>query len=177
MCTAWVFAVVALFVALTAVMTYPQVQQLGSTVARNEGDALFSTWRLAWVAHQLPRDPLNLFNGNIFHPERGTLAFSDAMIVPALVTAPLIWAGVPQLLAYNLIFLSGFALSGVAMFLLVRSLTGSVPAALLAGFIFAFLPYRFMHYAHLELQMSQWMPCASGHCTAPSSTGGFVTAC
>jgi hypothetical protein len=157
-CTAWVFAVVALFVALTAVMTYPQVQQLGSTVARNEGDALFSTWRLAWVAHQLPRDPLNLFDGNIFHPERGTLAFSDAMIVPALVTAPLIWAGVPQLLAYNLIFLSGFALSGAAMFLLVRSLTGSVPAALLAGFIFAFLPYRFMHYAHLELQMSQWMP-------------------
>ena len=80
------------------------------------------------------------------------------MIVPALVTAPLIWAGVPPLLAYNLLFLSGFALSGAAMFLLVRSLTGSVPAGLLAGFIFAFLPYRFMHYAHLELQMSPWMP-------------------
>jgi hypothetical protein len=154
---AWGLAVVVLFVALTAVMTYPQVRQMDS-VARNEGDALFSTWRLAWVAHELPRDPLNLFNANIFHPERGTLAFSDAMIVPALITAPLIWAGVPPLLAYNLLFLSGFALSGAAMFLLVRSLTGSVPAGLLAGFIFAFLPYRFMHYAHLELQMSPWMP-------------------
>ena len=32
------------------------------------------------------------------------------------------------MLAYNLLLLSGFALSGAAMFLLVRSLTGSVPA-------------------------------------------------
>jgi hypothetical protein len=44
------------------------------------------------------------------------------------------------------------------MFLLVRSLTGNSGAAFVAGFVFAFLPYRFMHYAHLELQMAQWMP-------------------
>ena len=54
--------------------------------------------------------------------------------------------------------LSGFALSGAAMFLLVRSLTRHTGAALVAGFVFAFLPYRYMHYAHLELQMAQWMP-------------------
>jgi hypothetical protein len=40
----------------------------------------------------------------------------------------------------------------------VWSLTRHVGAAFLAGFVFAFLPYRFMHYAHLELQMAQWMP-------------------
>jgi hypothetical protein len=44
------------------------------------------------------------------------------------------------------------------MFVLVRSLTGQNGAALIAGFVFAFLPYRFMHYGHLELQMAQWMP-------------------
>jgi hypothetical protein len=83
---------------------------------------------------------------------------SDSMIVPALTAAPLVWLGVHQLHAYNLLLLSGFALSGAGMFLLVRSLTRHVGAALLAGFVFAFLPYRFMHYAHLELQMAQWMP-------------------
>ena len=41
-----------------------------------------------------------------------------------------------------------------------------VAAALFAGFIFAFLPYRFMHYAHLELQMSQWMPLCLWRFTA-----------
>ena len=80
------------------------------------------------------------------------------MLVPALSVAPLVWLGVPQLVVYNLLFLSGFALSGIGMFVLVRSLTGQVGAALVAGFVFAFLPYRYMHYAHLELQMAQWMP-------------------
>ena len=101
---------------------------------------------------------MHLFDANIFYPERHTLAFSDAMLVPSLMVAPLVWLGVHQLLVYNLLLLSGFALSGAAMFLLVRSLTRHTGAALVAGFVFAFLPYRFMHYAHLELQMAQWMP-------------------
>jgi hypothetical protein len=154
----WVAGIVAGFAALTAYMTYPQVRLMTDAVSRNYGDPLFSTWRLAWVAHQLPRDPLNLFNANIFYPEWGTLAFSDSMLVPALIAAPLLWAGVPKLVVYNVMLLSGFALSGAAMFLLVRSLTGRSGAALIAGFAFAFLPFRDMHYAHLELQIAQWMP-------------------
>lgn len=151
-------AVVVLYALLTAAMTYPQVAQLSTAVAVNEGDALFSTWRLSWIAHQLPIDPLRLFHGNIFHPEPFTLAFSDSVIVPGLMAAPLLWLGVPALTAYNIIFLSAFVLSGAGMFLLVRSLTQHTAAALLAGFVFAFLPYRYMHYAHLELQVAQWMP-------------------
>jgi hypothetical protein len=150
--------VLLVYAALTAVMTWPQVRELGRGVSIDIGDPLLSTWRMAWVAHQVPRDPLNLYNANIFHPERGTLAFSDAMIVPSLTAAPLLWLGVHQITAYNLLFLSGFALSGAGMFLLMRSLTGHAGAAFVSGFVFAFLPYRFMHYAHLELQMAQWMP-------------------
>ena len=151
-------AVICLFWGLTFVMTYPQIRVLDRAVSMDIGDPLLSTWRLSWFAHQLPRDPAHLFDGNIFYPEKNTLAFSDAMLVPSLTIAPLVWLGVHQLLAYNLLLLSGFALSGAAMFLLVRSLTQHTGAALVAGFVFAFLPYRYMHYAHLELQMAQWMP-------------------
>ena len=52
--------VIAVFTALTAAMTYPQVRYLNNAVTFDDGDPLFSTWRLAWVAHQLPRDPLRL---------------------------------------------------------------------------------------------------------------------
>ena len=149
--------VLLLYAALTAIMTYPQVRQMHG-VSIDTGDPLFSTWRLSWFAHQLPRDPAHLFDANIFYPEPRTLAFSDAMLVPSLMAAPLVWLGVHQLTACNLLLLAGFALSGASMFLLVRSLTGHVGAALFAGFVFAFLPFRFMHYAHLELQMSLWMP-------------------
>jgi hypothetical protein len=151
-------AVILLFWGLTFMMTYPQIRMLDRGVRVDIGDPFLSMWRVSWVAHQLPRDPRHLFDGNIFYPERNTLAFSDAMIVPSLMAAPLVWMGAHQLLVYNLLLLSGFALSGAAMFLLVRSLTQHVGAALVAGFVFAFLPYRYMHYAHLELQMAQWMP-------------------
>jgi hypothetical protein len=152
-----ILGVLLLYTALTAYMTYPQVLKLDHAV-QDIGDPLLSTWRLAWIAHQLPRDPLHLFDGNFFYPAPRTLAFSDSMVVPALTVAPLVWLGVHQLHAYNILLLSGFVFSGVGMFLLVRSLTRHVGAALIAGFVFAFLPYRFMHYAHLELQMAQWMP-------------------
>ena len=135
----------AVFAALTALMTYPQILRLSSAVADHD-DPLLSIWRLGWVAHQLPRDVLHLFDGNIFHPERRTAA------------APLHWLGIPNLLIYNLVLLSGFVLSGAGMYLLVRTLTGHAASAWLAGIIFAFVPYRFAHYEHLELQLAFWMP-------------------
>jgi hypothetical protein len=149
--------VLLVFAVLTCVMTYPQVRQMDA-VSLDTADPLLSTWRLSWFAHQLPRDPLHLYDANIFYPEPRTLAYSDAMLVPSLTIAPAVWLGMHPLLAYNLLLLSGFVLSGAAMFLLVRFLTRHVGAALFAGFVFAFLPFRFMHYAHLELQMSYWMP-------------------
>jgi hypothetical protein len=146
------------FSILTVVLLWPQVRQLRSV--SDLGDPLFSIWRLAWVNHQLLRDPAALFDANQFHPERLTLTYSDAMIVPALMAAPLFWIGVHPVVIYNVLLLASFVLSGVAMFLLVRSLTGRSEAAAIAGILFALYPYRFEHYSHLELLMTMWMPLA-----------------
>jgi dolichyl-phosphate-mannose-protein mannosyltransferase len=147
------------FTALTAVMTYPQVLHMKDGV-HDPGDPLMVTWVLSWVAHQLPRAPAHLFDANIFYPERNTLAYSETLVVPGLFAAPLQWAGVHPIVVYNLVFLSGFAISGVGVALLVRRLTGHAGAALVAGLIFAFPPYRIDHYAHLQLQQTQFVPLA-----------------
>jgi hypothetical protein len=147
---------IAAFTLLVAALTWPQVRRLDSVP--DLGDPLFSIWRIAWVSHQIVRDPLRLFDGNMFHPERLTLTYSDSVIVPALMSAPLFWMGVHPVLIYNLLLLSGFVLSGVATFLLVRALTGRIGAAAISGAIFALYPYRFEHYPHLELQMTMWTP-------------------
>ena len=152
-------AMLLLFTALTAVMTYPQIFRMADGV-HDDGDPLLVTWVLAWVAHQLPRAPAHLFDANIFYPERNTLAYSENLIVPGVAAAPLQWLGVGPILIYNLVFLSGFALSGVGVALLVRRLTGSVGAAVLSGIVFAFPPYRIDHYAHLQLQQTQFIPLA-----------------
>jgi len=149
----------ALFTALTAVMTYPQALHLHDRV-HDDGDPLFETWILAWVAHQLPRAPAHLFDANMFYPERRTLAYSETLLLPGAAAAPLHWLGVHPIVVYNLVFLSGFVISGVGTALLVRMLTGSAGAGIIAGLVFAFLPYRIDHFPHLQLQQTQCLPFA-----------------
>jgi len=149
---------VAIFAVLTAAVLFPHVAQPYGVP--DLGDPLFSIWRLSWIAHQLPRDPLRLFDANIFHPHSRTLAYSDATLVPALAAAPLLWAGVHQVLVYNLLFFAAIAFSGVTTFVLMHALTGRRSAALVSGLLFAFASFRFAHYAHLELQMIFWTPLA-----------------
>ena len=146
------------FSALTIALTWPQIARLDSVA--DLGDPLFSIWRIAWISHQLPRHPLALFDTNQFYPEPLTLTYSDSLVVPALMSAPFFWIGVHPVVVYNLLLLSGFVLSGVTMFLLVRALTGRADAAMIAGAIFALYPYRYEHYSHLELEMTMWMPLA-----------------
>jgi hypothetical protein len=155
------FVIVALllFTLLTCVMTFPQVLHLRDAV-HDDGDPLLNAWALAWVAHQLPRAPAHLFDANIFYPERRTLAYSETLLLPSVAAAPLRWIGVGPVLVYNLVFLSGFVISGVGVALLVRELTGAAGPALLAGLVFAFLPFRIDHYAHMQLQQTQCLPFA-----------------
>jgi hypothetical protein len=152
---AWL-RVTLFYAALTIAATWPQAIHPGS-VPPNQ-DAWLNLWRLAWIAHELPRDPLHLFDANIYHPEPATLAYSDATLLQGLAAAPLIWLGVPVPYALTLLVLASFVFAGVAAWALVRQLTGRSRAGLVAGVIFAFTPYRFDHYMHLELLWTGWMP-------------------
>jgi hypothetical protein len=152
-------APVALFALLTAVMTWPQLTRL-STDAVDHPDVYFNMWRFAWVAHAVATPSARLLDANIFYPERRTLTFSDAMPVESALATPLLWAGLPPVLVHNLMLLAGIALSGAGMFVLARRLSGSAAAGVTAGFIFAFAPYRFEHYMHMELQWTVFSPWA-----------------
>jgi hypothetical protein len=152
-------AVILAYVALTAVVTYPQVLSLGTSVPYHT-DPYFSMWRLGWIAHAIVHSPTKLFDANIFYPERHTLAYSDAMLLPGIVLAPLFWAKVNPVAIYNGALFAAFAISGVSAFALARYLTGNTVAAFVSGVIYAFAPYRFGHYMHLELQIVFWSPVA-----------------
>ena len=152
-------AVLALFAALTVVMTWPQARQL-ATHAADHQDVYFNMWRLGWFAHALASAPSAIFDGNIFYPEKDTLTFSDAMIVEGLVAAPLLWMGMRPVLVHNLLLLGAVVASAMGMYVLVERLTRDRGSAVVAGIIFAFAPYRFEHYMHMELQWTVWMPWA-----------------
>ena len=147
------------FLALAILNTYPLAVSPGTFIGEH-GDSYFSVWRLAWIAHQLWPRPDRLFDGNIFYPETRTLAYSDAILLPAIVVSPLHWLGVDPVVAYNIVLIAAFTLNGLAAYCLVRYLTGSMAAGLVGGCIFAFAPHRFDHFDHLEMQFAFWIPWA-----------------
>ena len=81
-------------------MTWP-LGRITDVVIPASDDAHFSIWRLAWVAHQLPADPQHLFDANIFHPAKGTLALSDAMLLVGALGLPFFHAGVNPAIVHN----------------------------------------------------------------------------
>lgn len=176
-----ILRVILLFTVLTVVATWPQAIRFNSIP--DNVDAYFSLWRLGWIAHQLPQDPSHLFHGNIFYPEKYTLAYSDAVLLEGAVGMPFIRAGVPIVYVYNGLVLGSFVACALGMFLLVRRLTGATLPAILAATVFAFTPYRFDHYYHLELLWAAWMPLAfwmvhrtveTGHLRDGLGLGAFV---
>src|SRR5262245_44449195 len=115
----------ALFFLLAVVHTWPLAADPAGLSRNDTADTVHHEWILAWDVHQLTRDPLHLFDTNTFHPERRTLAYSDHLIVQAVMAAPFLLAGASPVLAYNVALIIGMALTGWSASLVVGSWTGS----------------------------------------------------
>ncbi len=144
------------FFLLSVLFTYPLWTRPNS-VLNEILDTGLNTWILAWDAHAILHKPLELFNASMFFPHERTLAYSENLLGSAILVAPLNWWGKP-VLAYNVVLFTSFLLSGVTVTLWVRAISGSLCAALTAGFIWAFAPVKFDHLAHLQLLTGQWIP-------------------
>jgi hypothetical protein len=149
--------VFALFLLGAAGFTYPLARGL-KTAVTDPVDPLLDAWTLAWVAHQLPRDPAHLFDANRFYPETGTLAFHDPMVGLGALLSPIQWAFGEPLLTLNLGMLLSLALSGYGAYRLGTEVSGSPWAGGVAGSIFAFNSYRLDHLAHMQLQSTGFIP-------------------
>ena len=140
------------FVLLAVVHTWPLASDVGHLSRVDPGDGPLNIWAVAWVAHELPRHPLRVFDANIFYPEPLTLGYSEAMIVQGLLAVPVIALGGSAVLAYNLVLLAGLALTGWAFCLLAQRWTGSWSAGYVAGSLAGFNSYVLVRFAHLQTQ-------------------------
>src|SRR3954465_8256440 len=150
----------AVCVLLAVVHTWPLVLHPARYSRNDNADTQLNEWILAWVAHQLPRAPLHLFEANIFYPAHDSLAFSEPLIVPALIGAPLSWSGASPVLVYNLVLIAGFALTAFATFVLVERWTGHWLAGMLAGSAFAFNTHTLTRLPHVQAIHIYGLPLA-----------------
>jgi hypothetical protein len=146
----------AFFLLATAVLTWPIVPRAADGLA-DIWDAKLNAWILHWDFHQIFRDPLHLFDANIFHPDRYALAFSENLLGASVFAFPLYAAGVSTLAAYNVVFLLGMFLSAMAAWALAREVTGDPLAASVAGLVYAFCPFRLAQIPHIQHQWGAFL--------------------
>jgi hypothetical protein len=75
-------------VALAIYFTWPLALRPASLGRIDSGDGQFSMWNVGWVAHALTTGTRDVFDANIFHPHRGTLAFSEANLGAGVIAIP-----------------------------------------------------------------------------------------
>jgi hypothetical protein len=148
------------FCILSVIMTYPLITRMGSAATAPGGDGGYFTWLVGWYQKALFQMKISpFFAPYLNYPQGWDLATTD--ITPAMVAFAL-----PGSLlfnptwGYNFSMLLSFILSGWAMYLWVKHLTGDTWAGLVGGTVFAFLPFRMVHFivGHLNLVGTMWFP-------------------
>jgi len=148
-----------LFLGLAVALTWPLAAQM-HTALNGWGDPQLNTWIIAWNAHALRSNPLAVWDAPIFYPYPDTLAYTDHHLMLSALVAPLIWLTGNAVLAYNLLLLLSFALSGWAVYCLAYDTTRQHWPALIAGAAFAFCNFRMAHLLHIQVLQTAWLPWA-----------------
>ena len=147
------------YLLLLAVMSWPLARDLAHTGPMDRPDGRLNTWILAYVGETVWSAPSRLFQAPNFHPLPDALAFSENLLLPAAVVAPLQKLGGP-VFAYNAALLGSLLLSGLGAQLLVRRVGGDRLAAFVAGACFAAGPQRWTRLSHLHAQVTVFLPLA-----------------
>jgi hypothetical protein len=141
----WHAVVIVACLAAACVCTWPLVLQLGSAVPLGTESAatipLFDVWTLWWGGQRLWHGFADLWNAPIFHPTAGTFAFSEPLLLPGLLAAPLFALHAPPALAHNLVLLVVLAGNGICACRLARALGVPRLPALLTGVLMVNLPF------------------------------------
>jgi len=145
------------FLAIAIAFTWPLAIRL-STGTSDLGDPLLNTWILDWDLHAATHSPSHLYQAPIFYPGKYPIAYSENLFGIAIIALPFYLAGCPPLVIYNLMFILGFAFCGYGAYVLVRIATGSSAAGIIAGVLYAFVPFRFDHMPHLQIIWGGWLP-------------------
>lgn len=143
-----------LYTAVTLLYLRPIWRFWGDRIAPTLEDPLFNLYVLKWSAHQIRLGLPDLWNANLFYPTRGSFALSDHLLGPAAVLALF-----PNAIAgFNFLFFTAFVATAVTVCWVMRRAGLSWTAALLAGWMYTFSPFRVAQMSHLQLLIAQWIP-------------------
>jgi hypothetical protein len=144
---------------MTLLLARPLVSQMATAFPHDPGDPALNTWILWWNARNIPYTD-SWWNAPAFYPVPGVLSFSEHLLGLSLISTPVQWAGGSALLGHNIAFLLTFPLCAIGAYLLALEVTKRFDAALVAGLLFGFAPYRMSHLPHIQVLAAFPMPFA-----------------
>ena len=152
--------VTLIYTLITLVLFLPVTLNPTQTVANYQGnyDLFQNLWNLWWIRYSitvLHTPPY--FTNMLFYPTGADLATQTMQPIAGLLSIPLQYLSL--VLAYNFVFMLGFILSGLSMYLLANHIVKNRYAAFVAGLIFAFGPIHIAQsFTHLQWTSIEWMP-------------------
>ncbi len=150
-----------LLLAATMIFFWPMITRLDSYSPG--GDAMFNAWIIQRNQHCiLQQECPNYFDANIYFPNKDTMLYSETQFTPGLLTLPLHWLNDNPLFAYNTYTILMFFFNGWFMYLLVKRLSkGNEFVSVLAGFVFAFAPFKMAAIFHMQNMSIYFLPLAT----------------
>ena len=142
---------------LSVVLTLPLAFHLNDRLPSDLGDPLYNIWIMDHDVRGLKNGFRDFWNSNIFYPHQGTVTYADYLPALALLGLPVATLSHNLILTYNVLFIFSYILCAFSGYLLMLSLSRNQAAAVIAGIVFAFCPFRTAHISHLELLYAGWI--------------------
>jgi hypothetical protein len=153
------YVLVALaFLLISLVFFWPLLSNITQVVPGVGGDTFQSMWNLWWVPYSLfTLGSSPYVTHMVFYPVGANLATQTMAPIAGIVSLLFQWVSLA--FSLNMIFLIGFALSGLFMYMLAFHITKNRIASFIAGFIFAFSPiHTVQSFGHLQFMNIGFIP-------------------
>jgi hypothetical protein len=142
-------------------LTYPLILKFFTHFFADDLDGLQNVWNLWWVNSVVLHPNLypSIWQTNMLHWPYGTTLIGQTLNPFNGFLAVFLLRFLSITATYNAITIFAFVMGGLTMYWLSYLLTKSFWGSIIAGFIFTFSDYHFMHaHGHLQLVSLEWIP-------------------
>lgn len=154
----WCVLIASLFFACSMLFLRPYSTTPGRYVGAPVDPLLNSVtlWRIPKYIAQGKWD--DIYDGRFFYPRKDVLAYSITMLPTGIMSWPVAALTGNPIAAHSFAVFLSFLLTGWFTYFLVKSLTRSTTAGIVAGILLAFSGFRFMHVPQVQMLTMQWVP-------------------
>jgi len=121
-------------------------------------DQIQYIWTLNWWPYAIGNHINPFFSTYIWHPYGTDLSIAPASVPGASFIALPITLIFGSVVSYNILIILGNALSAFFTFLIIKYLTQSFTAGIIAGLLFGFSTYQFVQMVHLHTELTFLIP-------------------